>query len=48
MGQCQGNAADQSFKPIIEDIPGTRLPGHSSVYRKVGVTALEWRPVPHV
>ena len=40
MGQCQGNSSAENFKPIIEDIPGTKQPGFSSVYRKVGVTQL--------
>lgn len=48
MGQCQGNNTTSGFKAIIEDVPGTKQPGYSSIYRKVGITNLEWRPAPHI
>ena len=47
MGQCQGNSSNQQFKPIIEDVPGTKLPGFSSVFRKVGVSELQYMPDPN-
>jgi len=33
---------------LIEDIPGTKQPGFSAIYRKVGVTELDFVPAPGI
>ena len=48
MGQCQDNATIDKFRLMTEEIPGTKTPGFSHIYRKIGVDKMDYSPAPGV
>ena len=46
MGQCQGNSTSDQFQLVTEELPDTKQAGFSAIFRKVGVTKMEYAPDP--